>query len=79
GPALDILDLRSMFIHFTPGFGATSTSAIASGHLTLTQFGADVAVYVDVNGGTHAPGEQILLAIVQNVTTAALRPDILVA
>ncbi|MGL5362223.1 MAG: hypothetical protein ACRDBH_05045 [Bosea sp. (in: a-proteobacteria)] len=78
GPMLDILDLRAMFKTFSAGFGSTSTTAINSGHLTLTQAGANVNVFVDANGGAHLAGEQVLLGIVQNVTTTALRPDILV-
>ncbi|MGL4973910.1 MAG: type I secretion C-terminal target domain-containing protein, partial [Bosea sp. (in: a-proteobacteria)] len=79
GANLDILDLRPMFTAFTAGFGATAATAVASGHLTVTQAGADVQVFVDQNGGVHNPGEQILLATIQTANAAAVLNNILVA
>ncbi|MGL5363615.1 MAG: calcium-binding protein, partial [Bosea sp. (in: a-proteobacteria)] len=74
----DILDLRPLFTTFAPGFGTTSASAIIAGYLTFTQGGADTYVFVDPNGGVHNPGEQVFLALLQNVNANALQANTLV-
>ncbi|MGL5362556.1 MAG: beta strand repeat-containing protein, partial [Bosea sp. (in: a-proteobacteria)] len=71
----DIFDLRPLFTTFTGGFGATAATAIASGHLTLTQVNADTAVYVDADGGAN---NQTLLALLQNTTVAGVQGTVLV-
>jgi Ca2+-binding RTX toxin-like protein len=76
GNSLDILDLRTMFTTFTPvsfSYGNRTTDAILDGHLTYFQFGADTHVFVDANGGAHAAGEQILLAIITGSTATAVQ------
>ncbi|MGL5363614.1 MAG: calcium-binding protein [Bosea sp. (in: a-proteobacteria)] len=78
GANSDILDLRPLFTTFAPGFGTTSASAIIAGYLTFTQGGADTYVFVDPNGGVHNPGEQVFLALLQNVNANALQANTLV-
>ena len=70
----DALDFRPMWATFTGTAGiATVAAAVASGHLTFTQSGANTQVFADANGGVHNPGEQILLATVNNTTAAAVQ------
>ncbi|MGL5362782.1 MAG: calcium-binding protein [Bosea sp. (in: a-proteobacteria)] len=74
----DVLDLRVMFSTFTGAFGTTAASAIASGHLTMVQAGADTNIFVDANGGAHGVGEQVLLLIAQNANAAAMQGTVLI-
>jgi Ca2+-binding RTX toxin-like protein len=78
GAALDILDMRTMFTTFTNWAGGSSASAVADGHLTFTQSGANTLVYADANGGAHGAGEQIFLATLVGTTSAAVQNNTLV-
>jgi trimeric autotransporter adhesin len=71
----DIVDFRAMFFPtFTNTAGITTVAqAVASGHLTYTQAGANTQVYADANGGAHAPGEQVLMATLLNTTAASVQ------
>ncbi len=70
----DILDFRAMWPTFTNTGGITTVAqAVASGHLTYAQVGADTQVFADANGGAHAAGEQILMATLQNTTANAVQ------
>ncbi len=60
-----------LFPTFTNTAGiSTAAQAVTSGHLTFTQSGAHVEVYVDADGGTHAPGKQVLMATLLDQTAA---------
>jgi Ca2+-binding RTX toxin-like protein len=72
GADLDILDLRPMFFPtFTNTAGVTTVAqAVASGHLTFTQAGADTLVFADADGGAN---NNVLLATLNNTTAAAVQ------
>jgi Ca2+-binding RTX toxin-like protein len=78
GASQDILDCRYLFATFTNWTGASAVDAVADGHLTFDQVGADTLVYADGNGGTHIAGEQILLATVIGTTAASVQNSTLV-
>ena len=65
----DILDLRPMFFPTFTNTGSIGTvaQAVASGHLTYQQSGADVLVFADADGGGN---NNILLATLLNQTAA---------
>lgn len=65
---VDVLDLRAMFDTFVGGGALDTNTAQASGHLTVTQIGADTAVYADANGGGD---NNVLVALLQNTNTTA--------
>ncbi len=64
----DLLDLRAMFDTFAGGAAMTTASAQASGHLTVTQLGADTAVYADATGGAN---NNVLIAVLEGTNTTA--------
>jgi Ca2+-binding RTX toxin-like protein len=72
GNNLDILDLRPMFFPtFTGTAGITTVAqAVASGHLTFAQSGANTQVFADANGGAN---NNVLLATLLNTTAAAVQ------
>jgi Ca2+-binding RTX toxin-like protein len=72
GDDLDILDLRPMFFPtFTNTAGITTVAqAVATGHLTFTQVGANTQVFADANGGSN---NKVLLATLQNTTAATVQ------
>jgi Ca2+-binding RTX toxin-like protein len=72
GDNLDILDLRPMFFTtFTNTGGVTTVAqAVASGHLTFTQAGADTQVFADADGGAN---NNVLLATLNNTTAASVQ------
>jgi 2',3'-cyclic-nucleotide 2'-phosphodiesterase (5'-nucleotidase family) len=70
GPDVDILDLRALFPTFANTAGVvTITQAVASGHLSYLQNGADTHVLADADGSLGG-GAQVLLATLQNTTAA---------
>ncbi len=78
GANADVLDLRQMWATFDSTTGVSNIAeAQASGHLTFTASGLHTLVYADFDGGTHEPGEQILLATLQNTTAAAVQAQTL--
>jgi Ca2+-binding RTX toxin-like protein len=72
GADLDILDLRPMFFTtFTNTGGVTTVAqAVASGHLTFTQAGANTQVFADADGGAN---NNVLLATLNNTTAASVQ------
>jgi Ca2+-binding RTX toxin-like protein len=72
GADLDILDLRPMFFPtFTNTGGVTTVAqAVASGHLTFTQAGANTQVFADADGGAN---NNVLLATLNNTTASAVQ------
>lgn len=68
----DILDFRPMFFPtFTNTGGITTVSqAVASGHLTFTQSGANVQVFADADGGGN---NNVLMATLLNQTAASVQ------